>query len=70
MEGAGCLANIVDEPCFGVLATGERPAAAESLSASSALMLAGVGNRPRSAKNQSDRLLPAKWVISRKQGGG
>jgi hypothetical protein len=41
-------------------------ATAENVSASSAVMLAGVGNRSMSAKNQSDLLLPAKRAISGK----
>jgi hypothetical protein len=41
-------------------------ASAEKASRSSAVMLAGVGNRSISARNQSDRLLPAKRAISGK----
>jgi hypothetical protein len=44
-------------------------AAAENASRSSAVMVAGVGNRSMSARNQSDRLLPAKRAISGKYSG-
>ncbi len=44
-------------------------AAAEKTSRSSAVILSGVGNRSMSARNQSDRVLPAKRAISGKYSG-
>ncbi len=45
------------------------PASRENASCPSAVVLAGVGKRSNKAKNQSDRLLPAKRSISGKYTG-